>query len=64
MSVAVADELLTSEEVAQLLKVPKATVYKWVYQRKIPHVKVGKHLRFVKAELLEWIEEQRREMES
>ena len=64
MSVAVADELLTPEEVAHLLKVPKATVYKWVHQRKIPHVKVGRHLRFVKAEILEWVEEQRREMES
>ena len=64
MSVAVVDELLTPEEVAKLLKVPRGTIYKWVHQRKIPHLKVGKHLRFVKAEVLEWVEEQRREMES
>jgi excisionase family DNA binding protein len=49
------DELLTVEEVAQLLKVPTS----WVYERcrecasdPLPHIQLGKYLRFHKSDLL------------
>lgn len=45
----VLDELLTVEEVAALLKVPKSWVYGKTRQRgseRLPHVKLGKYLRF------------------
>ena len=56
---ALKDEFLTTEELATLLKIPKLTVYKWVSQRKIPYVKVGKHLRFKRSEIEEWLKERR-----
>ena len=56
---ALKDEFLTTEELAAFLKVPKLTVYKWVSQRKIPCVKVGKHLRFKRSEIEEWLKERR-----
>ena len=43
------DALLTVEEVAALLKVPKSWIYGKTRQRgldRLPHVKLGKYLRF------------------
>ena len=43
------DELLTVEEVAALLKVPKSWIYGKTRQRgsaRLPYVKLGKYLRF------------------
>jgi excisionase family DNA binding protein len=55
--------LLTVEEVAALLNVPR----KWVYQRVglkppegIPHVKVGKYLRFRETDLRDFVERLRK----
>jgi excisionase family DNA binding protein len=52
------DALLTVQEVAQLCKVPVS----WVYERtrlrgfeRIPHVKLGKYLRFDPAEVRGWL---------
>lgn len=56
-------ELLTIDQVAELLKVPKT----WIYQRTrerssntIPYYKVGKYLRFKSSEVQGWLQEQRR----
>jgi excisionase family DNA binding protein len=55
--------LLTVREVADLLKVPVS----WVYERtrrknggQLPHLKLGKYLRFEESSLTEFIREQRR----
>ena len=34
-------ELLSVRELAHLIKVKKSTLYLWVNQRRIPHVKLG-----------------------
>jgi excisionase family DNA binding protein len=47
--------LLKAREVAALLNVPDQTVYQWVSQRKIPHYKIGKSVRFDPAEIAEWL---------
>jgi excisionase family DNA binding protein len=55
-------QLLTVHEVAQLLHVPAS----WVYERtrrqssdQLPHVKLGKYLRFEEATITEFIQRQR-----
>ena len=57
------DELLTVKEVARLLKVPSS----WVYERcrpgmpePLPHIKLGKYLRFSRAEVLSYLEKLKR----
>ena len=48
------DELLTVEEVASLLKVPKSWIYEHTRKRvgeRLPHVKLGKYLRFFEGEV-------------
>jgi excisionase family DNA binding protein len=52
------DELLTVEEVASLLKVPKSWIYAHTRKRhveRLPHVKVGKYLRFFECEVREFL---------
>lgn len=53
------DELLTVEEVASLLKVPKSWVYEHTRKRgteRLPHIKLGKYLRFFESEVREFLE--------
>jgi len=48
-------ELLTAEEVAQHLRLPLSTVYKLVQDKTIPGFKIGKHWRFRKDTIENWI---------
>jgi len=45
-------ELLTPKELAAFLKVPVGTIYQWVFRRQVPHLKIGRHLRFDKAQVI------------
>lgn len=49
------EELLSVEEACKYLKCPKTWLYDKVRQRKIPYIKVGKYLRFKKADLDKWL---------
>jgi excisionase family DNA binding protein len=52
------DELLTVDEVAFLLKVPKTWIYEHTRKRvgqRLPHVKLGKYLRFFEGEVHEFL---------
>lgn len=50
-----ADELLTLDEVAAFLKLPKSWIYERTRRKLIPHVKLGKYLRFPRAALSRWV---------
>ena len=43
--------LITIQEAAQFLAVSVSTLYGWVWQRKIPFVKIGRALRFEMVDL-------------
>jgi len=52
------EQLLTLEELAERLRVRKS----WVYARtretgpgSIPRVKVGKYIRFIESDVMEWL---------
>jgi len=49
------DNVLTIEELSVYLKIPKSTLYKLVRQGKIPSQKVGRHLRFHRESIDEWL---------
>jgi excisionase family DNA binding protein len=49
------DVLLTVEETAAILKVPKSWVYERTRTRSIPMVKIRRHVRIPREELLEWV---------
>ncbi len=45
----------TAEEVAAYLRLPQSTVYKLAQDKVLPGFKVGKHWRFRREAVLEWI---------
>jgi excisionase family DNA binding protein len=47
--------LMTAQEVAELLRVPRSTIYELARNRRIPFVKVGRRTLFVQQALIEWI---------
>ena len=53
------DEILTLPEVAQLLKVAEKTVYSMAQKGQLPAFKVGGQWRFKRADLDQWIEQQK-----
>jgi excisionase family DNA binding protein len=56
--------LLTVQEAAHLLSVSVSTLYGWVWQRRIPFVKVGRALRFERDDLERFIQSNRFEARS
>lgn len=50
-------DVLTIEELAVYLKIPKSTLYKLVREGRIPSQKIGRHWRFRKAAIDHWLEE-------
>lgn len=51
-------KFLTSDQLAEVLQVPKATLDKWAYQGRGPrYIRVGRHRRYPDADLERWIEE-------
>jgi excisionase family DNA binding protein len=52
------DPLLTADEAARLLRVPRSTLYELVRSRGLPHIRIGERgLRFTRSDLDEWIAE-------
>jgi len=51
--------LLTVQDAAKFLAVSTSTLYGWVWQRRIPFVKVGRALRFELPELQKFIQANR-----
>jgi excisionase family DNA binding protein len=55
------EPLLTAGEVAQLLAVPRASVYE--YARRLgdplPSIRVGRHRRFYRSDIAAWLTQQR-----
>jgi excisionase family DNA binding protein len=53
-----AEPLLDANEAAQLLRVPRSTLYELVRSRGLPHVRIGdRGLRFTRSGLQAWIAE-------
>lgn len=49
------EPLLNADEAAELLHVPRSTLYELVRSRHLPHVRVGRGLRFTRQDLAEWV---------
>ena len=51
-----APDVMTVEDVAAYLRIPKSSVYKLAQLAKIPSQKVGRHWRFRREALDRWLE--------
>ncbi len=50
------DRLMTVQEVAEYLQCSLSTVRRWVARGKVPHYRMGKLVRFRRAELDRWLD--------
>ncbi|MDO9117786.1 MAG: helix-turn-helix domain-containing protein [Nitrospira sp.] len=48
-------EIMTVQEVARFLRVPKSTVYKLARVGELPASKIGKHWRFLRRDIHDWM---------
>ena len=48
-------EILTVLDVARILRVPKSTVYKLARLGQLPASKIGKHWRFLRRDIHDWM---------
>lgn len=53
------DEVLTARDVERLLKIDVKTIYGYVERGLLPYVRIQSNLRFLKSEILKWMEEHR-----
>ena len=52
------EPLISAQELAEYLDVPVKTLYAWRYRRQgPPGLRVGKHLRYRRIDVNEWIEQ-------
>lgn len=49
-------DVLTIEELAIYLKIPKSTLYKLVREGRIPSQKIGRHWRFRRGAIDRWLD--------
>lgn len=56
-------ELLSTTETAEFLGISKNTLYEWIIQKKIPHFKVGRLVKFKKEDLDAWLKKKKMEEE-
>jgi excisionase family DNA binding protein len=49
------NEILTVLDVARFLRVPKSTVYKLARVGELPASKIGKHWRFLRRDIQDWV---------
>lgn len=51
------DALLTASEVADLLRVTRGWVYAETRARRIPHVRLGRYVRYRRSAVAAWVDE-------
>lgn len=50
-------DLITIEELSSMLRIKIGTLRSLCFQKKIPHVKIGRLVRFLRRDISKWIEE-------
>lgn len=53
---------LNVQDIAEYLKVRVSTVYSMVEEKKVPHYRIGRQIRFKKSEIDAWMEKQKEEV--
>ncbi len=56
MGAKIENVLLTPEQVAKKLGVRKSTIYQWSHRGYIPHIKMGRFIRFKESTIDNWLD--------
>ena len=52
------EKLLSIKEVEGRLNIPQSTLRAWIFQRKIPVLRIGRLVRFKESDLERWLKDQ------
>lgn len=52
-------EVIAAKDVSEMLKISQWMVYELVKRNDIPHVKIGRSVRFIKTDIINWMRCQR-----
>ena len=55
------DDILTIDELCIWLKFKKSFVYDLTSSNRIPFIKIGRHLRFRRSDIIDWLDEKTQE---
>ena len=55
-------EFYTAEELSKYLRIPRSTVYFLTQEGKIPALKIGRHWRYDKAKINEWLKKREKRL--
>lgn len=50
------NKLLSVQQLSEWMSVPVSTIYKWTHEGFIPHVKLGRLVRFKQEDVERWVE--------
>ncbi len=50
------EQLLTINQLSEVLQIKVPTIYRWVHEGYIPHCKINHLVRFKEKEIAEWVE--------
>jgi excisionase family DNA binding protein len=53
------EKFLTPKQLCELLQVDQSTVYLWTHTAFIPHYKLGRCVRFVEKDVLDWLQKRK-----
>jgi len=56
--------LVNARFLSEELGVAEGTIYQWVMQRRIPHIKLGKSVRFDMSEIRGWVQSKSKKVEA
>lgn len=54
-------EMFTVKELSNVINIKESTLYSWVSQGNIPHIKLGKKVLFDSDDIEKWMEEHKRQ---
>jgi len=53
------ERFLTAKQLSEYLQVDLSTVYLWTHSEFIPHYKLGRSVRFLEKDIMQWLEKRR-----
>jgi len=53
--------IFTVKELSDVINIKTSTLYLWVSQKRIPHIKLGKKVLFDSSEIEQWMEQHKRQ---
>ena len=58
------NKLMNISQLSEYVNLPKNTLYSWIFQRKIPFLKISRLVKFDRKEIDEWLKKHKKEVQN